>query len=82
MVYFIVIYNIVLGGISLKTKVLTKTQTGLILIGLMLSLLLSALDSTIVSTAMKMIVSDLQGTQYYAWPFTIYKLEHILRDTA
>jgi EmrB/QacA subfamily drug resistance transporter len=40
----------------------------------MASLLLSALDSTIVGTAMKKIVNDLQGMEYYAWPFTIYML--------
>ena len=40
----------------------------------MLSLLLSALDSTVVSTAMKTIVYDLNGVEYYTWPFTIYIL--------
>lgn len=58
----------------MKTKSLNKTQTTLILAGLMASLLLSALDSTIVGTAMKKIVNDLQGMEYYAWPFTIYML--------
>jgi len=58
----------------LKTKTLSKTGTALILAGLMASLLLSALDSTIVGTAMKKIVNDLQGMEFYAWPFTIYML--------
>ncbi len=58
----------------MKTKNLSKTEITLILAGLMASLLLSALDSTIVSTAMKKIVDDLQGMEYYAWPFTIYML--------
>lgn len=58
----------------MKTKSLSKAGTMLILAGLMLSLLLSALDSTIVGTAMKKIVNDLQGMEYYAWPFTIYML--------
>lgn len=40
----------------------------------MVSLLLAALDSTIVSTAMKTIVNELQGVELYAWPFTIYML--------
>ena len=58
----------------MKTKNLSKAGISLILVGLMASLLLSALDSTIVSTAMKKIVNDLQGMEYYAWPFTIYML--------
>jgi EmrB/QacA subfamily drug resistance transporter len=58
----------------MKTKSLSKAGTMLILAGLMASLLLSALDSTIVGTAMKKIVNDLQGMEYYAWPFTIYML--------
>lgn len=58
----------------MKTKNLSKIKTTLILFGLMASLLLSALDSTIVGTAMKKITNDLQGIEYYAWPFTIYML--------
>ena len=58
----------------MKTRNLSKTQITLILAGLMASLLLSALDSTIVGTAMKKIVNNLQGMEYYAWPFTIYML--------
>jgi EmrB/QacA subfamily drug resistance transporter len=45
-----------------------------VIIALMASLLLAALDSTIVSTAMKTIVGELQGVELYAWPFTIYML--------
>jgi MFS family permease len=40
----------------------------------MASLLLSALDTTIVSTAMKTIVGELSGMALYVWPFTIYML--------
>lgn len=58
----------------MKSRNLNKAETTLILVGLMASLLLSALDSTIVGTAMKQIVNDLQGMEYYAWPFTIYML--------
>lgn len=58
----------------MKTNDLSKTKISLILAGLMISLLLSALDSTIVGTAMKKIVDDLQGMEYYVWPFTIYML--------
>lgn len=42
--------------------------------GLMLSLLLSALDNSIVSTAMPKIITDLNGLQHYSLPFTSYLL--------
>lgn len=42
--------------------------------GLMLSLLLSALDNSIVSTAMPKIIADLNGMEYYSLPFTSYLL--------
>ncbi len=42
-----------------------NTSTTLILIGVMVSLLLAALDSTVVSTAMKPIIEDLGGMAYY-----------------
>ena len=45
-----------------------------IMAGLMLSLLLSALDNTIVATAMPKIINDLQGMKYYSLPFTSYLL--------
>ena len=50
------------------------TRLVLIIVSLMASLLLAALDSTIVSTAMKTIAGELQGMEHYAWPFTIYML--------
>jgi len=38
--------------------------------GLMLCLLLSALDNSIVATAMPRIIGDLQGMEHYSLPFT------------
>jgi EmrB/QacA subfamily drug resistance transporter len=55
-------------------KQMTKTKIALILAGVMASLLMSSLDSTIVSTAMKSIAGNLGGMQFYSWPFTIYML--------
>lgn len=40
----------------------------------MLSSLLSAVDSTVVGTAMPKVVEDLGGMNHYAWPFTAYML--------
>jgi EmrB/QacA subfamily drug resistance transporter len=58
----------------LNKENITGARLALIIAALMASLLLAALDSTIVSTAMKTIVGELQGTELYAWPFTIYML--------
>ncbi|HEX3245464.1 MAG TPA: MDR family MFS transporter [Chloroflexota bacterium] len=46
----------------------------LTVIGLVLSLLLAALDQTIVGTAMPRIVADLHGFEHYAWVTTAYLL--------
>src|SRR6266487_7194688 len=42
--------------------------------GLMVTLLLAALDQTIVATALPRIVSDLGGLSSYSWVFTAYML--------
>src|SRR5919112_3375008 len=42
--------------------------------GLMVTLLLAALDQTIVATALPRIVSDLGGLSSYSWVFTAYLL--------
>ncbi len=46
----------------------------LILIGLLLTLALSAMDSTIVATAIPSIVHDLGGFSLFAWVFSVYLL--------
>jgi EmrB/QacA subfamily drug resistance transporter len=46
----------------------------LTVIGLMLALLLAALDQTIVGTAMPRIIADLHGFEHYAWVTTAYLL--------
>jgi EmrB/QacA subfamily drug resistance transporter len=45
-----------------------------ILIGVMLGMLLAALDQTIVGTALPRIVADLGGLDHYAWVVTAYLL--------
>lgn len=42
--------------------------------GVMLGLLLAALDGTIMSTVMPTIITQLGGMEYYTWPFTVYML--------
>ncbi len=58
----------------MRSSELSGRRTALIFIGLMASLLLYALDSTVVSTAMKAITGELNGAALYSWPFTIYLL--------
>jgi EmrB/QacA subfamily drug resistance transporter len=53
---------------------LTRKQIALVMAGTMMTLLLAALDNTIVSTAMPKIIRDLNGMEHYAWPFTAYML--------
>ncbi|MDO8870349.1 MAG: MDR family MFS transporter [Methanobacteriaceae archaeon] len=54
----------------------TKHDKNLVFImaGLMVGLLVAALDNSIIGTAMPQIISNLQGMEYYVWPFTSYML--------
>ena len=54
--------------------VATKPQRGPILVALMLSMGLAALDATIVATAIPQIVGDLGGFSQFPWLFSIYLL--------
>ena len=45
-----------------------------ILSGVMLAMLLSSLDQTIVATAMPTVVHELQGIEHLSWVFTAYML--------
>ncbi|RRJ64373.1 DHA2 family efflux MFS transporter permease subunit [Paenibacillus oralis] len=49
-----------------------KNQTTLILVGLMLAILMSAMDNTIVTTAMGTIVADLGGMEQFVWVTSAY----------
>jgi EmrB/QacA subfamily drug resistance transporter len=53
---------------------LTNRARLIIMSGVLLALLLSALDQTIVSTAMPRIIAELGGLNYYSWVFTSYLL--------
>jgi MFS family permease len=46
--------------------------------GLMVALLLAALDQTIVATALPKVVSDLGGITQYTWVFTAYMLGSVV----
>jgi EmrB/QacA subfamily drug resistance transporter len=51
-----------------------RSRLALILPGLLLGMLLAALDQTIVGTAMPRVIAELQGLEHYAWVFTAYML--------
>lgn len=55
-------------------KPLTHRQIQTVFVGLMLGMLLSALDQTIVSTALPTIVGELGGLQHLSWIVTAYML--------
>ena len=55
-----------------------KTKRNLAVTGVMLVILLFAIDATIVSTAMPTIVAKLGGLELYSWVFSIYMLTSAL----
>jgi EmrB/QacA subfamily drug resistance transporter len=65
------------GGASAapaEPEVLSKRRVYVIFGGLMLGMLLAALDQTIVATALPTIVSDLGGAEHLSWVVTSYML--------
>jgi EmrB/QacA subfamily drug resistance transporter len=61
-------------GLIAHADTLTNRARLVIMSGVLLALLLSALDQTIVATAMPRIIADLGGLNYYSWVFTAYLL--------
>jgi len=70
------------GGMKVRERLarrppgydLTIGRVLAIYLGLMVALMLAALDQTIVATALPRIVSDLGGITQYSWVFTAYML--------
>jgi EmrB/QacA subfamily drug resistance transporter len=58
----------------LSTAHFTDAERKITIIGVMIVFLLSALDQTIVATAMPVIISQLHGLELYAWVTTAYLL--------
>jgi EmrB/QacA subfamily drug resistance transporter len=58
----------------LTTAHFTDAERRITIIGVMIVFLLSALDQTIVATAMPVIISQLHGLELYAWVTTAYLL--------
>lgn len=59
--------------LSLRASVSQK-RLAFVLVGVVLGMLLAALDGTIVGTAMPTIIADLGGLAHYSWVFTAYLL--------
>ena len=57
---------------SAITGVMTHRQIMLVLVGLMSGMFLSALDQSVVGSAMRTIADDLQGLELQAWATTAY----------
>jgi EmrB/QacA subfamily drug resistance transporter len=55
-------------------ETLTKKRIVLVLLSVNLSMLLGALDQTVVGTAMPRVIADLNGLKHYAWVATAYML--------
>ena len=55
-------------------EILSRRRIALVLASVMLGMLLSALDQTVVGTAMPRVIADLNGLTHYAWVGTGYLL--------
>ncbi|HNA87912.1 MAG TPA: MDR family MFS transporter [Anaerolineales bacterium] len=53
---------------------MTRNRIILVTIGIMLSLFLASMESTVVATAMPTIVGQLGGLEHYSWVFSAYML--------
>jgi EmrB/QacA subfamily drug resistance transporter len=62
------------GGPHTTAAAGAKNEVALVFAGVMLGMLLAALDQTIVSTALPTIVSDLGGANHISWVVTSYLL--------
>jgi MFS family permease len=62
------------SGTSSGAYLLGKRRTLIVFAGLLLEMLLAALNQTIVATALPDIVADLGGFDHYSWVFSAYML--------
>ena len=58
----------------MESQFLDKRHAAITMIGLMLGVLMSAMDTTVIGTSMPAIIGDLSGMERYSWPFTAYLL--------
>jgi MFS family permease len=53
---------------------MSRKRIILVTVGIMLSLFLASMESTVVATAMPTIVGQLGGLEHYSWVFSAYML--------
>src|SRR5512143_1796472 len=53
---------------------MSERRVRIVIVGIMLSLFLAAVESTVVATAMPTIIADLGGLASYSWVFSAYML--------
>jgi MFS family permease len=53
---------------------MSRNRIVLVTLGMMLSLFMASMESTVVSTAMPTIASQLGGLEFYSWVFSAYML--------
>ncbi len=58
----------------MNSKTMDRKHAVVTMVGLMLGVLMSAMDTTVIGTSMPAIVGDLSGMDRYSWPFTAYLL--------
>ncbi len=61
-------------GRQANTTGVSQLRAPLVLTGVLLGILVSALDMTVVGTALPHVIADLNGLDRYAWVFTTYML--------
>ncbi|GBD16978.1 Multidrug resistance protein 3 [bacterium HR26] len=63
------------GSVSLSLREsVSRKRLLLVIAGVLLGMLLSSLDQTVVGTAMPRIIAELNGLNHYSWVFTAYML--------
>ncbi|MDQ6693200.1 MAG: MFS transporter [Chloroflexota bacterium] len=62
------------GMADVETPMIQGRQLAVVMISVLLGILLSALDQTIVGPALPKIIGDLNGFEHYSWVITIYLL--------
>jgi len=63
-----------LNGLSFWKDLMSRNRIILVTAGIMLSLFLASMESTVVATAMPTIVGQLGGLEHYSWVFSAFML--------
>lgn len=67
-----------MAAVAVAQPVKKAPHIGLVIAGLMLGILLAALDQTVVGTSLAKIVTDIGGFEHFAWLFSAYMLASVI----